>query len=271
MIPLRPRCARLAALTARIAIRFLATIEGHHTDVLDDVERRRYCLIIFAGCPRSPLHIARCGAHSDRRSQATIRSPHLKPHPGRLFVRRHVRKPTIEPDCLSASGQAQIRPSQSSRRCHGGTPVRSRCVGAALSAPITVNNSGIDARNRQAYPTLPSLCNALCALAEGREPWPVVFLLEPEEFELSFTSGENQNRIVNVLRFPDGHRGSEPSEVVFAHSGTSQEVVLSFWRALRQLETFLTEDDFTTNWGEPFPAHEMAALTAAVERIKTGQ
>ena len=96
--------------------------------MLDDVERRRYCLIIFAGCTVSPLHIARCGAHSDRRSQATIRSPLLNPHPGRLFVRRHVRKPTIEPDCLSASGQVQIRQSQSSR-CHGGTLVRSRCVG----------------------------------------------------------------------------------------------------------------------------------------------
>jgi hypothetical protein len=29
--PLRPRCARPAALTARIAIRFLATIAGRHT------------------------------------------------------------------------------------------------------------------------------------------------------------------------------------------------------------------------------------------------
>jgi len=120
------------------------------------------------------------------------------------------------------------------------------------------------------YPTLPSLCNALCALAEGAESRPVVFFLEPEEFELSFTSGDKQNRIVNVLRFPDRRRGSERGEVVFAHSGTSQEVVLSFWRALRQLQTCLTEDDFTTSWGEPFPAHEMAALTAAVERIKTG-
>ena len=38
------------------------------------------------------------------------------------------------------------------------------------------------------FPTLPSLCDALCALAEGREPRPVVFLLEPQEFELSFRS-----------------------------------------------------------------------------------
>jgi hypothetical protein len=88
----------------------LAIIDGCHTQ-LDDVERRRYCLIIFAGCTVSSLHIARCGARSDRRSQATVRSPLLKPHPGRLFVRRHVRKPAIEPDCPSASGHVQIRES----------------------------------------------------------------------------------------------------------------------------------------------------------------
>jgi hypothetical protein len=42
--------------------------------VLDDLEGRRNCLIIFAGCTRGPLHIARCGGRSDRRSQTTIRS-----------------------------------------------------------------------------------------------------------------------------------------------------------------------------------------------------
>jgi hypothetical protein len=120
------------------------------------------------------------------------------------------------------------------------------------------------------YPTLPSLCYALCALAEGRQYEPVVLLHEPQELELSFRSQGSQNCIVSAVRFPDRRRDSERSEVVFAHSGTSQEVVLSFWRALRQLQTSLTEDDFTTSWGEPFPAPEMAALTAAVERIKTG-
>ena len=120
------------------------------------------------------------------------------------------------------------------------------------------------------FPTLPSLCDALCALAEGREPRPVVFLIEPQEFELSFRSQDNENCIVSAVRFPDHRRDSESGEVVFGYSGTSQEVVLSFWRALRQLQTCLTEDEFTTRWGEPFPANEMAALTAAVERIKTG-
>lgn len=121
------------------------------------------------------------------------------------------------------------------------------------------------------YPTLPSLCDALCALAEGRQPGPVVFVLEPQEFELSFSSQENDHCIVNAVRFPDHRRDSESGDVVFGYSGPAPEVVLSFWRALRQLQTLLLEHEFTACWREPFPAREMAALTAAVEGIKTGQ
>lgn len=121
------------------------------------------------------------------------------------------------------------------------------------------------------YPTLPSLCDALCALTESKGPRPVVFLIEPQELELSFRSEENYNCIVNAVRFSDHRRDSENGEVVFEYSGPAQEVVLSFWRALRQLQTCLPEHEFTTRWRDPFPANEMAALTAAVERIKTGQ
>ena len=81
---------------------------------------------------RSPLCIARCGARSNRRSQATIRSLLLKALPGCLFVRRHVRetdgriglrfgpRPGADPT---------VHHTSKSSRCHGGTPVRSRCVG----------------------------------------------------------------------------------------------------------------------------------------------
>ena len=50
-----------------------------------------------------------------------------------LSLRRDVTsaKPTTESDCASVPGQAQIRRAQhvQSSRCHGGTPVRRRCVG----------------------------------------------------------------------------------------------------------------------------------------------
>jgi hypothetical protein len=121
------------------------------------------------------------------------------------------------------------------------------------------------------YPTLPNLCDALCDVVERREARPVVFLLEPQELELRFVSQGNQTCLVNAVRFPDRRRDSENGEIVFAHSGPTPEVVLSFWRALRQLQTALAEHEFTTQWREPFPARELAALTAAVATIKSGQ
>jgi hypothetical protein len=56
--------------------------------------------------------------------------------------------------------------------------------------------------------------DAVCALAEGRGPRAVVFLLEPQELELSFTSQEDQKCIVNAVRFPDHRRDSENGEAL---------------------------------------------------------
>ncbi len=59
-----------------------------------------------------------------------------------------------ESDCASVSGQAQIRSCTTRPIHHAATALRLSEVdasGDALSAPITVNNSGIDARTGQAY------------------------------------------------------------------------------------------------------------------------
>ena len=60
-------------------------------EALDDSQRRRYCLIIFAGCDSQPPPHRPVWNRSNRRSQTTIRSPILNSLAGRLFVRRHVR------------------------------------------------------------------------------------------------------------------------------------------------------------------------------------
>jgi hypothetical protein len=121
------------------------------------------------------------------------------------------------------------------------------------------------------YSTLPNLCDALCEVAMGRRSRPVVFLLEPHELELRFTPQDEQRCILNAVRFPNQRRDLENGEVVFRHSGLPEEIVLSFWRALRQLQTCLPEGDFTTRWRNPFPATEMASLTAAVAAIKAAR
>ena len=103
------------------------------TEVLDDSPQRRYCLIIFArlqsAAPStSPdLEHGRIGGFRPRFV------PQFSNHfPGCLFVRRHVRetdgriglrfgpRPGADPT---------VHHTSTSSRCHGGTPVRSRCVG----------------------------------------------------------------------------------------------------------------------------------------------
>ena len=124
-------------------------------EVLDDGRQRRYCRIIFRrllfAAPSTSLDVEH------------VRIAGLRPRFVPYFSNHFLvvcssdvtsSKPMTEPDCASVSGQAQIRPSTTlqSSRCHGGTPVRSRCVGrCAQRAPFTVNNNGIDARNGQAY------------------------------------------------------------------------------------------------------------------------
>lgn len=123
-------------------------------EVLDDGRRRRYCRIIFAGCssqppPHRPMWSTFGSAVSDHGS-----FPVLNSLAGCLFVRRHVReadnriglrlglRPGADPTVHNTSNH------------HAATAVRLSEVdasGDALSAPITVNINGIDARNGQAY------------------------------------------------------------------------------------------------------------------------
>ena len=131
-VSLRPRCARLSALTARAATRFPGNYRRPLRKCLTTVGSGATVGSTSPAAVHSPLHIARCGARSNRRSQATVRSPLLKPLPGCLFVRRHVRE-TDDRTGLRFGPRPGADPTvhhrSRSSRCHGGTPVRSRCVG----------------------------------------------------------------------------------------------------------------------------------------------
>jgi hypothetical protein len=123
--------------------------------VLDDGQRRRYCLIIFAGCdsrppPHRPIWSSFESVVSGHGSFFTSQVP-----PGLSFVRRHVREPTTKPDCASASGQAQIRSCNTieiialSRRHACQTSMRQE-PHPVRSLPLRTDDD-IDDQNAQAY------------------------------------------------------------------------------------------------------------------------
>lgn len=122
------------------------------------------------------------------------------------------------------------------------------------------------------YPSLEQLCSALCEVAQGFSARAAVFLLEPSELELRFVA-ESAGRVqLSVLVFPDNLRGlAVKPRVWFVHVGDRRDVVLRFWRALRRLESSIAREAFLQEWGRPFPALEMAALTKIVRSWKRGE
>jgi hypothetical protein len=111
------------------------------------------------------------------------------------------------------------------------------------------------------YPTLPDLCNAMCDLLCGRSPGRVVFLLEPSEVELRLTPLDDGRCSLRLWTFADRRRTSPDDAPVFELAGETTEIVLTFWRALRRLQTSLSESDFEERWLTPYPKFEMTALT----------
>ena len=142
-----PRCPRSAPPALRAAG---GLDRASREPFLGNYRRpQRKCLTTVSGgatvgssslaATRSPLHIARCGARSNRRSQATVRSPLLNSLPGRLFVRRHVRE-TDDRIGLRFGPQARRRSDRAPHvdNRHAATAIRLSVVdasGAALSAP----------------------------------------------------------------------------------------------------------------------------------------
>jgi hypothetical protein len=124
------------------------------TEVLDDARQRRYCRIIFAGCcSQPPLHrpvwsmfepaVSDHGSFSSSQlaSWLSVRATSRPRIDNRIGLRIGLR-PGADPTVRNTSNH------------HAATAARLSEVdasGDALSAPITVNISGIDVRNGQAY------------------------------------------------------------------------------------------------------------------------
>ena len=122
--------------------------------MLDDGRQRRYCLIIFDGCSPQPppprpmwstFESAVSGHGSFPNSQTT----------SWLSVRATSRPRNRSPNRTALRSRARrSRPCTTRLNHHAATAVRLSEVdasGDAFSAPINVNNNGIDARNGQAY------------------------------------------------------------------------------------------------------------------------
>lgn len=117
------------------------------------------------------------------------------------------------------------------------------------------------------YPTLEDLCAALWEADRQISTRTVVFLLEPAELELRILPLPENKSELSIRVFPGHGRGRQPPPA-FACTLPTRALVLTFWRALRRLQTSLPPAEFQREWRGPFPDSAMGALTALVESWK---
>ena len=113
------------------------------------------------------------------------------------------------------------------------------------------------------YPSLERLCDVLSDAWVGQCWRHATFLEEPAEIDATFQPTMGGLCRVSLVSFPDRRR-TETGELLLEFNGTTQEVVLRFWRALRRLQTALPREQFIARWREPFPESAMTSLTVLV-------
>lgn len=136
-----------------------------------------------------------------------------------------------------------------------------------LGLELSADNTTVVQTFSHIYPALRDLVSALCDVLNGVRARTVVFLLEPDELELHLVAIDQDIVKLTMRVFPDRHRVREGT-VLLEHCTTAPIVVLTFWRALRRLQTSLPEDEFEHRFCQPFPALEMASLTSLVALSK---
>ena len=115
------------------------------------------------------------------------------------------------------------------------------------------------------HDTLDEMVGALHGLTTYDDCRSVRIMEEPEVCELRF---EQENGTVNLevcRRFSIQH---QHGQTLLEARGSTLEICLPFWRALRNLQTRLSEKEFELRWGRPFPASGMERLSARLQRLR---
>jgi len=113
------------------------------------------------------------------------------------------------------------------------------------------------------YDSITELAVALNKILEGYSEAVARWNEEPAEYEFVFrVCGESLNfDICDVARIQGGVRRIP----VFSFGGPRNQLLIPFWRALRELQGRYDPSEYERRWNESFPTREMEVLT---QRIK---
>ena len=128
------------------------------------------------------------------------------------------------------------------------------------SLPVTLTASGDSLSfiaSYTPYDSLSDLVTALIAIVlTDSVDSSVCWNTEPVEYEFRFGT-DASDITLHVIHWPNSTRARENSQSVFTVRGSRMEIVLPFWRALRQLESQATT---RWEWQHPFPDRDMHKL-----------
>ena len=115
------------------------------------------------------------------------------------------------------------------------------------------------------YDSLQELVLALGRVLASDTTTSATCLVGAPEFDLHFERSDNIVRFT-VVEFADYRRQKGAGKTAFLASGSFEQICVPFWRALRELESRFSSEDFAGRWHREFPHDELRRLT---ERIRS--
>lgn len=117
------------------------------------------------------------------------------------------------------------------------------------------------------YDSIDELAKALLKVVDGCPEAVVRWNDEPLEHELRF-SLDGERTALKLFKIIDSVTAGRVHEEVFSFGGSRHEVVRPFWKALREMESRQSHEEYEARWREPFPEREVSELTRKVRALR---
>ena len=116
------------------------------------------------------------------------------------------------------------------------------------------------------YDSITELAAALNKILEGYSEAIVRWNEGPAEYEFVFRDSEERLNldVCEVTTVQGGIRRNS----VFSFIGLRDQLLIAFWRALRELQGRYDPAEYERRWKEPFPTREMEVLTQRMRALK---
>jgi hypothetical protein len=116
------------------------------------------------------------------------------------------------------------------------------------------------------YDSISDLVNALLKTLDGYDKAIVHWNDEPAKHEFVFEPRGDQIDFRVYLETKT--LVEKKQEQVFMFTGTTYDVVWPFWKALRDIQSRQSMQEYEEQWREPFPVRQMVELTRRIKELK---